>query len=109
MPEIRGIPLAFGRVAKGDRDRFCFYPDEKAYRVIVAGVPGGFGAGFSDYVLVNSHYGWRIKRYADGHDVGGGTCYQTRRDAAAALVNLDGLAGGTLTHLARLAKAGEAP
>lgn len=83
--------IAYARVPK--RDRRSDYPQ---YRLYVSGTPGGFGAGYTDILVVKITQGWYlVDRKRGGSLVSdwnvqglGTTHFHTTRAAAAAEMHL---------------------
>lgn len=98
---VDGIDLAFGRLSKsnGDHARFVCRETAAAYRLIVNGVPGPFGAGFTNYVVCKTRWGWQIRRYETEMLLDYGACYSTRAAAAEAAIAIDEPRGASIRKL----------
>ena len=101
MSTILGIPIAYGRLSKTTGDHYRFVPraGDTAYRVIVEGVDGPFGAGFTSFVVCKQYAGWMAHWFGDVSPVGTATFYRTRDLAAAHAIRWDDANGGNVRAL----------
>jgi hypothetical protein len=98
-PVIAGVSFAYGRIPKGQRERFIDSITTGVYRLIVEGTSGGFGSGFSDFVLLKTRYGWQVARFSTGARLLQGFCYQTRTECVRAIVRQHSHAGSELERM----------